>query len=188
MVRTGVQVAPEDVGARGGGRCQLPQMGPGEGRRGVACGMRGGVAGRVGGGEGVAGRQGSGVGRQVRCVPRWWGWRPGRRGPALARGARGKKGHRTSKEGASFTEQAEPDWARSAGAAAAERGKANWEFQGHIGDPTAPGVAGRGAVTPGQGPVAPRSWEAFVILWIVVGCSRAGELSLGKLWERLLFF
>lgn len=128
MVRTGVQVAPEDVGARGGSRCQLPQMGPGEGLGGLACGMRGGVAGRVGGGEGVAGRRGSGVGRRVRCVPRWWGWRPGRRSSALARGARGKKGRRGSEKGASFTEQAGPGWARSAGAAAAEPGKANWEF------------------------------------------------------------
>lgn len=40
MVRTGVQVAPEDVGARGGSRCQLPEMGPGEGLGGLACGMR----------------------------------------------------------------------------------------------------------------------------------------------------
>lgn len=158
MVRTGVQVSPEDAGARGRSRCQLPQTGSSRGARGgVACGRREGVAGRVGGGEGVAGRRGSGVGHQVRCVPRRWGWRPGRRSPALARGARGKKGRRTSEEGAFFTEQAEPGWARSAGAAAAERGKAEWEPQGHIGDLAAPGVAGRGAAIPGQGPVAPRT-------------------------------
>lgn len=158
MVRTGVQVTPEDAGARGRSRCQLPKTGSSRGARGgVACGRREGVAGRVGGGEGVAGRRGSGVGHQVRCVPRRWGWRPGRRSPALARGARGKKGRRTSEEGASFTEQAEPGWARSAGAAAAERGKAEWEPQGHIGDLAAPGGGLRGAAIPGQGPVAPRT-------------------------------
>lgn len=34
MARTGVQVAPEDAGARGGSECQLSQMGPGQGREG----------------------------------------------------------------------------------------------------------------------------------------------------------
>lgn len=60
--------------------------------------------------------------RQVRRVPRRWGWRPQRRGRTLERGARGK-GRRTSEVGASFSEQAEPRWARSDGAAAAVRGK-----------------------------------------------------------------
>lgn len=60
--------------------------------------------------------------RQVRRLPRRWGWRPGRRGRTLERGARGK-GRRTSEEGTSFSEQAEPRWARSDGAAAAVRGK-----------------------------------------------------------------
>lgn len=39
MVRTGVQVTPEDAGARGRSRCQLPKTGSSRGARGgVACG------------------------------------------------------------------------------------------------------------------------------------------------------
>lgn len=143
MVRTGVQVSPTVAGERGGSRCQLSQRGPDKGLRGRGlredwAGKRGWQGGRW---RGRGGQQGSGVGRQVRRVPRRWGWRPGWRGPALARGARGKKGRRTSEEVAFFSEQAEPGRARSAGAAAAERGKADWAPQGYTGDLAAPGAA-----------------------------------------------
>lgn len=183
MVRSGVQVSPEDAHARGGRRCPAIRESTGRGvRGGVACARRGA----------------EGTGRRGRPSGRWRG-RGGRRGRSLGRAKCGA--YRGCRDGGPGGEagpwsgvlvgrdaarvkreppfQSRPSPAARGATVRPRQCGVRWTRRPRVtlGTRQHRGGRTRRAATPEPAPVAPRFWEAFAVLRIVAGRRWARELS-----------